>query len=114
MWPPISGLAAKASAKDEVICGKLVPARTYVAWAIFGAMRDKAVFGDDADVFKPERWIGRDEKKLREMESAQGLVFNAGTRWECLGKRLAYLELGKVLFEVGSEPNKVSVVTLTG
>ena len=106
MWPPISGLAAKVSSKDEVICGKTVPAGTYVAWSIFGAMRDKSVFGDDADIFNPERWIGRDEKKLREMESAQGLVFNSGTRWECLGKRLAYLELGKILFEVRFQPDR--------
>lgn len=95
MWPPVSGLAPKVSAKDEVICAKKVPAGTFVAWAIFGAMRDKGVFGADADVFEPGRWMGKDEKKLREMESVQGLVFNGGTRWECLGKRLAYLELGK-------------------
>ena len=24
----------------------------------------------------------------------------AGTRWECLGRKLAYAEMGKVLFEV--------------
>ncbi|KAK5653208.1 hypothetical protein OQA88_9106 [Cercophora sp. LCS_1] len=100
MWPPISGLAPKVSGKDDVICGKKVPAGTYVAWAIFGAMKDKAVFGADAEIFEPGRWIGKNEQKLREMESAQGLVFNTGTRWECLGRRLAYLELGKALFEL--------------
>ncbi|KAK1755519.1 cytochrome P450 family protein [Echria macrotheca] len=100
LWPPIAGLAPKVSARDEVICGFDVPAGTYVAWAIFGVMRDKGVFGDDADVFEPGRWLGREEKKLREMESVQGLVFNGGTRWECLGRRLAYTELGKVLFEL--------------
>jgi hypothetical protein len=34
------------------------------------------------------------------MEATQGLAFAAGTRWECLGKRLANVEMEKVLFEV--------------
>ena len=100
MWPPIAGLMPKISAKDDVICGERVPAGTNVGWCAFGAMRDRKVFGEDADLFEPGRWLGCGEGKLKEMEAAQGMVFVAGTRWECLGKKLAYVELGKVLFEV--------------
>jgi cytochrome P450 len=99
-WPPISGLQAKMSAQDDVICGMLVPAGTHVAWTIFETMRDKDVFGDNAEVFEPMRWLEAEPERLKEMEATQGLVFAAGTRWECLGKRLANVEMGKVLFEV--------------
>ncbi|KAI0967573.1 hypothetical protein F4678DRAFT_483130 [Xylaria arbuscula] len=34
------------------------------------------------------------------MDSVYGLVFVTGTRWERLSKKLAYMELGKVLFEL--------------
>ncbi|KAK3690236.1 benzoate 4-monooxygenase cytochrome P450 [Podospora appendiculata] len=100
VWPPVLGLMAKCSDKDDVIAGQLVPAGTHVAWNPFGIMHNKAVFGDDAAVFDPQRWLDAEPAKLREMEGVQGLVFAAGTRWECLGKRLAYMELGKILFEL--------------
>ncbi|KAK3936955.1 cytochrome P450 family protein [Diplogelasinospora grovesii] len=100
MWPPISGLFGKVSDRDDVICGRKVPAGTYVAWAALGAMKNRHVFGEDADVFEPRRWVEAEPERLRGMEATQGLVFAAGTRWECLGKRLAYMELGKVLFEL--------------
>jgi cytochrome P450 len=63
-------------------------------------MKDKEVFGADADVFAPERWLTADPDRLKTMEAVQGLVFAGGTRWECLGKRLAYIELNKAIFEV--------------
>ncbi|KAK0648117.1 cytochrome P450 family protein [Cercophora newfieldiana] len=99
MWPPISGLMPKVSARDDVICGKAVPAGTMVGWCAFGAMKNKGVFGENADDFEPARWLEAEPEKLKEMEATQALVFVAGTRWECLGKKLAYSELGKVLFE---------------
>ncbi|KAK3391649.1 cytochrome P450 family protein [Sordaria brevicollis] len=106
MWPPIGGLLAKVSDKDDVICGMHVPAGTNVAWASKAVVRSREVFGEDADMFNPQRWIdaANDAKanpeRLKRMEMTQGLVFGSGTRWECLGKRLAYVELGKVIFEL--------------
>nr|CDP29227.1 Putative cytochrome P450 E-class, group I [Podospora anserina S mat+] len=101
MWPPISGLQLKCSDKDDVICGYQVPAGTAVGISEFTVMRNKSVFGEDADRFNPSRWVEeRDPKRLKEMELTQGLVFASGTRWECLGKKLAYTELRKVLFEL--------------
>ncbi|KAK4446192.1 cytochrome P450 family protein [Podospora aff. communis PSN243] len=100
MWPPISGLMPKVSARDDVICGKEVPAGTLVGWCAFGAMKNKEVFGENARDFEPARWLEAEPHRLKEMEATQALVFVAGTRWECLGKKLAYSELGKVLFEV--------------
>jgi hypothetical protein len=102
MWPPISGLMPKVSAHDDVICGKEVPAGTLVGWCAFGAMKSREVFGENACDFEPARWLEAEPDKLKEMDATQALVFVAGTRWECLGKKLAYSELGKVLFEVSA------------
>ncbi|KAK0724949.1 cytochrome P450 family protein [Lasiosphaeris hirsuta] len=100
MWPPISGLMPKVSDRDDVICGVAVPAGTNVAWAVFGVMKNRTVFGEDAGVFEPMRWVEADAARLRDMEATQGLVFAGGTRWDCLGKKLAYAEMGKVIFEL--------------
>lgn len=100
LWPPSMGLMGKISDQDDVVCGIKVPAKTQVAWAALAVMKDRAVFGENADVFEPRRWIDAEPAQLKEMEATYGLVFAGGTRWECLGRRLAYVELGKALFEV--------------
>ena len=90
----------KLSDHDDVLCGFRVPAGTQVGWAALTVMKDRSVFGKDADIFEPQRWIDAEPTKLKETEAVYGLVFATGTRWECLGKKLAYVELGKVIFEV--------------
>merc|ERR1712232_130104 len=50
--------------------------------------RDTAIWGEDAEVFRPERWM-----EMEEVPSSYHYpVFNAGPR-ECLGKRLAMVEM---------------------
>lgn len=100
VWPPIMGIMPKVSDRDDVICGTKIPAGTWVAWSPMAIMKNKEVFGGDADVYEPMRWLDVDSTRLREMEATQGLVFMSGTRWECLGRKLAYVEMGKMLFEV--------------
>jgi cytochrome P450 len=102
LWPPISSIQAKISDTDDVICGVKVPAGTHIGVGWFEIMRDKAVFGADAEVFEPMRWLEAEPERLKEMEATQGLTFSLGTRWECLGKRLANMQMGKVLFEVSA------------
>ncbi|KAI1381952.1 cytochrome P450 family protein [Hypoxylon crocopeplum] len=100
LWPPSMGVMGKQSDGDDVLCGLRVPAKTKVGWAALAVMKDRRVFGENADVFEPRRWIDADAAQLREMEAVYGLVFATGTRWECLGKKLAYVELRKVIFEL--------------
>ncbi|KAK4183031.1 putative cytochrome P450 E-class, group I [Podospora australis] len=101
MWPPISSVSPKSSDTDDFIAGVKVPAGTTVAVSSWSFMKDKAVFGEDADVFNPMRWIEAEgTPRLKEMEGSQGLAFAKGSRWECLGMKLAYMELHKVLFEL--------------
>lgn len=100
LWPPSMGVMGKQSDQDDVLCGFKVPAGTKVGWAALAVMKDRRVFGENADVFEPRRWIDAEPAQLKEMEAVYGLVFATGTRWECLGKKLAYVELRKVIFEV--------------
>ncbi|KAI0381225.1 cytochrome P450 [Hypomontagnella monticulosa] len=62
--------------------------------------RDPAIYGEDADVFRPERWLDEsDEKKLGRMKWANDLLFAHG-KYLCLGKGIAMMEMSKVLFEL--------------
>ncbi|QPH02864.1 hypothetical protein C2857_007082 [Epichloe festucae Fl1] len=100
MWPPSMGIMGKVSDEDDEICGKHIPAGTQVGWAALAIMRDKSTFGGDAGVYEPSRWLDAEPDNLKKMMAVFGLVFATGTRWECLGKRLAYVEMGKVIFEL--------------
>lgn len=61
LFPPAAALYPKVSTKDEVLCGVPIPAGTNVAWSPWSIMRDVDIFGADADLFRPERWLSRTE-----------------------------------------------------
>ncbi|KAI1323675.1 cytochrome P450 [Xylariaceae sp. FL0255] len=74
--------------------GRRVAAGTRVAVNAWVLHRDKEVFGDDADVFRPERWLG-DEERARVMERYM-FHFGGGSH-VCIGRNLALLEINKVV-----------------
>ncbi|GAA5860277.1 hypothetical protein JCM3774_000367 [Rhodotorula dairenensis] len=53
--------------------------------------RRKEVYGEDAEVFRPERWFGREKKQL----DRYLLTFGQGNRI-CVGKNIALMELSKL------------------
>ncbi|KAK7613908.1 pisatin demethylase [Phyllosticta paracitricarpa] len=102
VFPPIVAQLAKQAppAGDVLPDGRFVPAGTHVGWNSWGLMHDTAIFGPDADVFRPERWLDEpDDAKLARMLDVQSLVFGYG-RFGCLGRPLASLELEKTLAEL--------------
>ncbi|KAM3557666.1 hypothetical protein ARSEF4850_004956 [Beauveria asiatica] len=98
VFPPAAALYPKVCDTDEVLCGVSVPAGTNVAWSPWTIMRNADIFGVDADLFRPERWLGAGKTKL--MEQTVMMAFAAGSRWECLGKNIAQLELNLVFVEL--------------
>ena len=86
---PSVPLDAKYTLSDDILPdGTVVPQGTTVFYNLYAMGRDHAIWGKDAEVFRPERWL--------EMESPPSNyaypVFNAGPR-ECLGRRLAIVEM---------------------
>ena len=85
-----------------MINNKFVPGGTKIGFGALGIFRNQDMWGQDADQFRPERWIACSIEKLREMDSTLELVFGWG-KYQCLGKNLAMMELNKIFVEVGFE-----------
>jgi cytochrome P450 len=77
----------------------ILPGGTQVGYSGTAMHRSKEIYGDDADCFRPERWLESDADSLTAMTRTNDLIFGHG-RWQCLGKSVAMFELGKVIFEV--------------
>ena len=103
MWPPTTGLGSKEVPNTgDTLCDFFVPAGTQVSHNFFGVMRSKSIWGEDADVFRPERWLvsgAGEESKRRMMNSVVDSCFGSG-KYQCLGKPIAMMELNKIFVEV--------------
>lgn len=82
--------------------GSFVPGGSILAFNPYVICRNKDVFGEDADDFRPERWLQGDKEgdkayaeRLRLMNNAD-LSFGAGSRI-CIGKHLALMQVYKVV-----------------
>ncbi|RYP93749.1 hypothetical protein DL770_000121 [Monosporascus sp. CRB-9-2] len=100
MTPPlIAGFAKEVPPGGDIICGKAVPAGTEVYTNIVSLMQDQDVFGHDAEIFRPERFIDCDDDTKANRMKVVDLTFGHG-RWLCLGKGLALMEMNKIFVEV--------------
>ena len=72
--------------------GQVAPPGTEISCNPWLLHRDRAFYGDDADDFKPERWM-QSEARTREMLK-YNFAFGYGPR-VCLGKDIALIELFK-------------------
>ena len=100
IWPPVVGLMAKEVPKGgDVFKGQYLPEGTHIGYCAWGIFRRTDIWGEDAQEYRPERWLEGTPDKLREMEGTLELVFGYG-RWQCLGKNVALMELNKVFVEV--------------
>jgi cytochrome P450 len=105
LYPPATGLLQKAVPRGgATLHGYQLPEGTQVGQSVGGFLRSKGLFGDDVNVFRPERWLeaaAADDggARLKEMQAAVDLVFGFG-KYQCLGKQIALTELNKVFVEV--------------
>ncbi|KAI1159042.1 cytochrome P450 [Nemania serpens] len=83
----------------DTIHGYFVPGGTTVASNLCALMRSKTLFGEDAEMFRPERFLEADEATRVEMQRNVELTFGYG-RWMCAGKAIAFLEINKTVFEI--------------
>ena len=93
-----------APSSGETVNGIFTPGGVEVAFNPTMTMRRKDIFGDDSNVFRPERWVDADESTRNKYERTTESVVDSG-RYGCLGKNIAMMELNKVLVEVRSKPS---------
>ncbi|KAI0452658.1 cytochrome P450 [Xylaria acuta] len=99
-YPPVLGLGSKQVPKGgDVINGYHVPEGTQIGMNLFGLMRSKEIWGPDADVFRPERWLEADADRVKRMNTVVDLDFGFG-KYQCLGKPIAMMELNKIFVEL--------------
>ncbi|KAH6637940.1 putative cytochrome P450 monooxygenase [Boeremia exigua] len=107
IFPPVTDVVPKkvpAGGDRVTVEGKqyYLPGGTDISYNAWGVHHDKAMFGEDADLFRPERWLLEEnkanEERLTAMRRTTELIFGYG-KYQCLGKPIAWLELTKVLFE---------------
>ncbi|KAH9885148.1 cytochrome P450 [Xylariomycetidae sp. FL2044] len=67
---------------------------TVVGMSPYIINRHKPTFGEDSEIWNPDRWMGPKEEKQR--REAAVLTFGAGKRI-CLGKQIALVELKKIV-----------------
>ncbi|KAH6984446.1 cytochrome P450 [Ilyonectria sp. MPI-CAGE-AT-0026] len=79
------------------LCGMHLPAGTVVGVNAAVIHRNRDIFGEDADQFRPERWIC-DEEKIKQMDRNL-LTFGAGAR-TCIGKNISIMEVGKFVPQI--------------
>ncbi|KAH7213259.1 cytochrome P450 [Fusarium redolens] len=112
MLPPAFAMLQKQTPPEGDLLpdGRFIPGGTRVGTCVYGIVRSKAIFGEDADVYRPERWIEADNAAnldpenntssakvtYRRMIQAADIVFGSG-RYQCLGKTVAMFELRKTL-----------------
>jgi cytochrome P450 len=102
IFPPVTGIMFKeVPAGGDTIKGFYVPEGTGIGWSSFGLMRNVEVWGDDAKLFRPERWLEGAPEETKKKEIDVEMVFGYG-KYQCLGKNVAYLELNKVFVEVSN------------
>ncbi|PNP66730.1 hypothetical protein FNYG_13460 [Fusarium nygamai] len=100
MWPPVAGLGFKqVPPEGDTINGFFVPGGTQIGQGFYAVGRSRLVWGGDADVLRPERWLLAGEDRLRDMIAAVDTHFGHG-KYSCLGKPIALTEIHKAVFEV--------------
>ncbi|KAH6847692.1 cytochrome P450 [Chaetomium sp. MPI-CAGE-AT-0009] len=104
VFPPVRNILPKdvpAGGDTVMVDGKPVflPGGVDIGYSALAMHQDKKVYGEDAELFRPERWFEPDQDKLAAMLKVNELTFGHG-RWQCLGKNVAQMELNKTFFEL--------------
>ncbi|KAF9930076.1 hypothetical protein FBU30_000913 [Linnemannia zychae] len=108
--PPIPNTSRVAS-RDDVILGYHIPKGTEI-WIFPAAIHKlKCVYGDDAEEFKPERWMDPYDLTVEQRQTIKTVTsdmmwaympFLVGPR-SCIGSKLALIEIKVILYYLLSD-----------
>ena len=114
LFPVLSQLS-RILTQDIVLSGYNIPSGTQASFLLYYMSRNESNF-EDAEDFKPERWLrGKDKNHLMEALAPNpfaSIPFGFGTRM-CIGRRVAELELHLLLarivqqFDIQYPPDEV-------
>jgi len=99
MPPALGAMFKQVPPSGDVIDGMFLPGGTQVGGSPLGIQYSKSIYGTDADLYRPERWIEASREKAFEMTSTVDLCFHYG-KYQCLGKPVAWMEFNKFFVEV--------------
>lgn len=108
LHPPIPFEIKQAQSATTLPDGTFLPPASVVVWCPWAMNRSRAIWGPDADTFRPERWLfNHDSSDPSSSASPKTLarpahefpVFNGGAR-TCLGKKMAELIAVQVIAAV--------------
>ncbi|KAI3527021.1 cytochrome P450 [Colletotrichum abscissum] len=100
IFPPVVGQMSKEVPKGgDTFKGVHLPEGTRIGYGAWGIFRRGDIWGQDADDFRPDRWLTADAESLRSMEATLEIVFGHG-KWKCLGRNVAMMELQKLFVEL--------------
>jgi cytochrome P450 len=88
-----------APPQGETVNGTFFPGGIEIGTCPSMVTRRKDIFGDDANIFRPERWIEADAATRTRYERTTDVIFGSG-RFVCLGRNIAWMELNKAFVEV--------------
>jgi cytochrome P450 len=102
LFPPIGQLINRRAAQSVFLGGEVfIPDGTYLGYNCYSTNRDPAIWGSDADFFKPARWgegMQEIQKAYRQRKARAELISFHGGRRACLGEKFALLEIRVSLF----------------
>lgn len=95
---PVIGMALprRVPRGGMAVHGLAIPPGATVGCNPVSLHRSPEIFGDDADIFRPERWLGGgDDEKIRAMDR-YNLIWGGGAR-TCPGRHLAEMLVSKIV-----------------
>lgn len=111
LYPPVPFEIKQCQVDTTLPDRTFLPKGSIIIWCIWAMNRSRSAWGDNADSFRPERWLtnpvtskdGHDETaKLITKSAFEFPVFNGGPR-SCLGKKMAELMACWVLVQMWRE-----------
>lgn len=90
---PYMPIMLKQAVRDSTIVGERIPKDTIIVYSAYTINRDKGMWGEDADVFDPERWMRPGTAKTGGATTNYALTtFGHGPRG-CIGQNFARIFL---------------------
>ncbi|XP_072960197.1 cytochrome P450 CYP94D108-like [Typha angustifolia] len=121
LYPPVPVNSTEAKEDDVLPDGTAVKKGWFVSYNSYGMGRMKAIWGEDCEEYKPERWLTEDGH-FRPESPFRFPAFHAGPRM-CLGKEMAYIQMKSIVAsllerfvievqDMDTSPEKVMSLTL--